>query len=250
MSVQEAAIRENFERVQERMQRAAQRCGRDPSGLRLVVVTKTQPVEIVAAVVRAGAIYLGENYADEAAPKISALAESMPGAGAAWHMIGHVQSRKARLVCQHFQYVHSLDSLKLANRLEAGAAELGRILPVLLECNTSGETSKFGWPAWDESRWEELLLEFETIARLPHLQLRGLMTIGPLLEDAGLARPYYRRLRLLQAYLRRQMPHVSWDELSMGMSNDFETAIEEGATWVRVGRSILGPRQALHNKNV
>ena len=157
-------------------------------------------------------------------------------------MIGHVQSRKADLIAEHYHWVHSLDSLKLAQRLDRCAAELGRTIPVLLECNTSGEQSKFGWPAWQEQRWPDLLPEVSQIVALPNLQVRGLMTMAPFLPEMEEARPYFRRLCQLQAFLASQLPQVAWDELSMGMSADFMVAIQEGATIVRVGTAIMGSR--------
>jgi pyridoxal phosphate enzyme (YggS family) len=159
-----------------------------------------------------------------------------------WHMIGHVQSRKARDVCVHFDWVHSVDSLKLARRLERFSAEQESNLPILLECNVSGEESKFGFPAWEERQWGELLPEFEQIAKLPHLDLRGLMTIAPYLPEAEPARPFFRRLRRLQGYLLEEGIPGMWKELSMGMSGDFEVAIQEGSTMIRVGTAIFGER--------
>lgn len=234
----EQVIKFNYERVLDRIARAAKLAGRDPDSVRLMVVTKGQPLEKVNAVVDAGARILGENYAEEALPKIQALL----GAGISWHMIGHVQSRKAKLVCEYFDYVHSLDRVKLARRLERFATEQGRQLPVLLEFNLSGEATKSGWPVWEESRWAEVLAEIEQVLACPHLKVRGLMTIPPLSNDPEASRPYFRRLRELRDDLARLFPQVSWSELSMGMSADFEVAIAEGATFVRLGRAILGPR--------
>jgi hypothetical protein len=233
-------IRENYLEVLARIAKAAQRAGREPADIRLVVVTKSHPVEAAWAAAVAGAQHLGENYAEEGAGK---QAERTWPAGITWHMIGHVQSRKAGLVCAHYGYLHSLDSLKLANRLERCAEERGQRLPVLLECNVSGESTKSGWPAWNLADWPALLLELRQIVTLPHLQVRGLMTMAPFLPEPEQARPYFRRLRQLQAFLRQELPQVDWAELSMGMSADFEAAIEEGATWVRVGQAILGPRE-------
>lgn len=225
--------------VQGRIVQAAQTAGRDPASVRLLVVTKTHAPDVVRASVQAGARFLGENYVEEAVQKMQALPDL---AGVEWHMIGHAQSRKAELVAHHFAYLHSLDSLKLAARLDRFAGEAGRVLPVLLECNVSGETSKFGYPAWDEANWNSRLPEFSQIAALPNLSLRGLMTMAPFLPDAEQARPYFQRLRGLRDFLRQRLPQVSWNELSMGMSADFEVAVQEGATWVRVGQAILGAR--------
>lgn len=231
-------IRQNLTRVQAQIAESARRAGRNPESVRLVVVTKTHPVETVRAAVEAGAAILGENYAEEAVAKMQAVDRM----DVEWHMIGHVQSRKARLVAENFALMHSLDSLKLARRLDNFAAEAGRVLPVLLEFNVGGEPSKSGWGAGDESRWGELLPEVEEILSLGQLETRGLMTMPPLGEQAEASRAYFVRLRRLRDFLGRHFPQSAWDELSMGTSLDFTVAIEEGATLVRVGTSILGPR--------
>jgi PLP dependent protein len=235
----EEQIYSRLQSVLERVEAAASRVGRSPADVRLVVVTKTHPVDLVRAVLQAGALHLGENYAEEAVSKKLEL-DNVPGV--AWHMIGHIQSRKAALVAEHFDWVHSLDSLKLANRLNRFADERGRRIPVLLECNVSGEESKFGWPAWREAEWGTLLEPFAQLQELHALEIRGLMTMAPFLPDPEQARPYFRRLKRLQGYLADCMPGVDWTELSMGMSADYEVAIEEGATWVRIGTAITGPR--------
>jgi pyridoxal phosphate enzyme (YggS family) len=157
-------------------------------------------------------------------------------------MIGHVQSRKADLVAVHFSMLHSLDSVKLGGRLNRYCEEAGRTLPVLLEINVSGEESKFGFSGWDEHHWKELRPVIEQIMTFPHLNLRGLMTMPPFYENPEQTRPYFQRLRHLQAYLKDRFPQITWTELSMGTSVDFIAAIEEGATYVRVGQAILGPR--------
>ncbi len=234
-----AAVGENFRRVCEQIAQAARQAGRQPSEVRLVVVTKGHPVEAVFAAIEAGIHIFGENYPEEGVAKMQALSgeENLE-----WHMVGHVQSRKARLTAEYYHWVHSVDSLKLAERLNRSAAEIGRSLPILLECNVSGETSKFGWPAWNESGWESLVEPFRQILALEHLKVRGLMTIPPFFEEADRARPFFRRLRRLRDFLTEALPQASWEELSMGMSNDFVVAIQEGATMVRIGTAILGPR--------
>lgn len=244
-AVKEDLIRERYYQALERIEKTARRAGRDPSEVRLVVVTKGHPVHHVQAVIEAGAKILGENYAEEAVEKIDGLSrEYPPGVLVEWHMIGHVQSRKAKLVSEHFSYLHSLDSVKLAHRLDRFSGDAGRKLPVLLECNVSGEASKYGLPAFDEREWDHLLPQIEEILALPHLQVRGLMTMAPFLPAAEDARPYFRRLRQLLEYLRAKFPGADWQELSMGMSADFEPAIEEGATLVRIGTAIMGERPA------
>ena len=253
-------IRERYEKVTRRIRDVARSSGRDPDTVRLVVVTKLQPVEIVHEAIAAGARYLGENYADEAVAKKFSLQLQLPDyprtsekkadvqnhskqqTGVQWHIIGHVQSRKARLVCEHFDYLHSLDSLKLAERLDTICTEIGRVLPVLLEINVSGEESKSGWPAWDEAHWIDLLADLHIIVELPHLRVEGLMTMPPFFENPEDARPFFIRMRKLQEFLARHISQANWQELSMGMSSDYEVAVQEGATWVRIGQAILGPR--------
>lgn len=235
-----SAIRTRLDDTQEKIVRAAQSVGRNPAAVRLVVVTKTHPVENVQAAIAAGARYLGENYAEEAVAKIEQIGREH----AEWHMIGHVQSRKADLVAGYFDLMHSLDSLKLANRLSRFSAEAGRTLPVLLEVNVSGEDSKFGYPAWEPGQWPILGAEIAQIAALPGLRVCGLMTMPPFAEQAEESRPFFVRMRRLQEYLIKQLPAISWEQLSMGTSVDFSVAVEEGATLVRVGTAIMGQRPA------
>jgi len=233
------AIRSRYQSIRAQIEAAARRIGREPDAVRLVVVTKTHPVETVRAAVEAGIRDLGENYAEEAVEKIRAVGTVE---GLRWHMIGHVQGRKADLVAGHFDFMHSLDSLKLANRLERFAAEAGRRLPVLLECNVGGEASKFGYPASTPPELESLYREIEQVVLLPHLQIRGLMTMPPLYDDPEQTRPFFVKLRELRNFLAERFPAIAWDELSMGTSADFVAAVEEGATLVRVGTAILGSR--------
>ncbi|NPV85051.1 MAG: YggS family pyridoxal phosphate-dependent enzyme [Anaerolineae bacterium] len=232
-------IKENLQYIYGRMERSLQASGRPPDAARLVVVTKSQPLDVVEAAILAGARHLGENYPEEALGKIRALEQY---AEVSWHMIGHVQSRKARIVAENFSVLHSLDSLHLAEKLERCLAETDKSLPVLLECNVSGEESKFGFAAWDETKWEELTEIVSGILSHQHLEIRGLMTMPPLFEDPEKARPYFIKLRRLQEFLAKKFAEICWDELSMGTSIDFEIAIAEGATLVRVGQAILGPR--------
>ncbi len=239
------AILTNYQHVRERIDRAAQSVGRDPRSIKLVVVTKGHSAAAVHSAIAAGLRVFGENYAEEGLEKMRSCSEAT---GLEWHMIGHVQSRKARMVAEHYDWVHSLDSLKLALRLDRFAGEFGRQLPVMLECNVSGEESKFGWPAWNEDAWENLLVEFSQILELPNLDVRGLMTMAPFLPDPEQTRPYMRRLKNLQSFLASSFSQASWQELSMGMSDDFEVAIQEGATIVRVGTAIMGPRPEPKNQ--
>ena len=232
-------IRERYGRVLDAIAESARKAGREPRTVRLVVVTKMQPPEVVKAAIEAGAQILGENYAAEGANKIAMLGQQ---SGVEWHMIGHVQSRKAALVAQHFDLVHSLDSLRLAERLNRSAEQAGRTLPVLLEFNVSGEQSKQGWAAPDEAHWTELLPDITSVAALTNVKVRGLMTMPPLSNDPEAGRRYFQKLRRLRDLLSQRVPQAEWGELSMGTSADFAVAVEEGATLVRVGQAILGPR--------
>jgi pyridoxal phosphate enzyme (YggS family) len=241
-----SSIRERYLQTLEAVEAAARRAGRRPESARVVVVTKSQPLEVLRAAIQAGAKMLGENYAEEAVQKIMELksqtAAGTPHFAVEWHMIGHVQSRKAQLVAEHFALFHSLDSLKLAGRMDRLAAGMGRILPVLLEFNVADEPGKYGWAAADETRWPDLLRDAGAIAALPNLKVRGLMTMPPLSAAPEAARPYFQRLRRLRDFLAERAPQAEWTELSMGTSSDYAVAVEEGATLVRVGQAILGPR--------
>jgi len=234
------SIRERYEYTLGQIANAARKSNRDPNEIRLVVVTKSQPVEIAQAAIEAGARILGENYPEEGVTKIQSIA---PQSGVEWHMIGHVQSRKARLVADHFALLHSLDSLKLAHRLNRFASESNRALPVLLEFNVGGEESKSGWDASDESNWNALLPELADLLDLPNLRVHGLMTMPPLETDPEDSRRFFLRLRLLRDHLATQFPQADWRELSMGTSADYAVAVEEGATLVRVGTAIVGARK-------
>ena len=239
-----ASIRENYQRVLDQIAEAARRSGRDAAEIRLVVVTKTQPLDVVASALEAGVRIFGENYPEEGVTKIQSLPAQ---SGVEWHMIGHVQSRKARLVADHFALLHSLDSLKLARRLDRFAAEANRILPVLLELNVGGEESKSGWDVSDDRHWKLIQTEIDELLHLPHLRLQGLMTMPPLGTEPEESRRFFQRLRMLRDELANQFPQTDWHELSMGTSTDFQVAVEEGATLVRVGTAIVGARQYKHS---
>ena len=232
-------IQERYQKIQAQIIDSARSAGRDSESIKLVVVTKKQPLSVVESTIAAGVKILGENYPEEAVQKQKMLGEKNK---VEWHMIGHVQSRKARLVAENFALLHSLDSLKLARRLDRFSEECGRKLPLLLEFNVGGESSKHGWDASDESRWDDLLPDVEAILALENLEIRGLMTMPPFFQDAELARPYFRQLRRLRDYFSARYPLVKWEQLSMGTSGDFHIAIEEGATFVRVGQAIVGSR--------
>jgi pyridoxal phosphate enzyme (YggS family) len=217
-------IADNVARVRERLARAAQRAGRRVDDVLLIGVSKTVDVERIRAAVSAGITALGENRVQEAKAKIAAL-----GRPAAWHLIGHLQTNKVKDALELFDLVHSLDRLELARELERRAAGHGRVVEALLQVNVAAEASKGG--VGPDAVAEAL----DVMGKLAHIRVRGLMTIPPEVERPDESRPWFRRLRELAE--RHGLP-----ELSMGMSGDFEVAVEEGATMVRVGTAIFGPR--------
>jgi PLP dependent protein len=234
-------IADNIADVRARIALTCQRAGRDPQDVTLIAVTKTRPVSDIHAAIAAGLHDFGENRAEEAVDKIDALrAEAIH-----WHMIGHIQSRKVRLIVPHYALVHSLDSFKLAEKLDRLAGDSGQRLDVLLEINISGEASKAGFNA---NQWERdtvvraaLFAVAHDIDRLPSLAVSGLMTIAPFTDDESIVRPVFAGLRKLREALESQLGHAL-PHLSMGMTDDYPIAIEEGATLVRIGRAIFGER--------
>ncbi|MGC8809586.1 MAG: YggS family pyridoxal phosphate-dependent enzyme [bacterium] len=225
-------IADNLKKVQERMEAAARRAGRNLEEIRLVAVSKTVPPDRVLEGIQAGIKILGENYVQEAKKKIEAL-----GREVAWHFIGHLQTNKAKIAVRLFDLIHSVDSLHLAEELNKAARSEGKVLPILLEVKLSEEKSKFGVEE------DNILQLAEGISHMENLIIQGLMTMPPLFPNPEDARPYFIRLGKLREIIANQkLPRVSMAELSMGMSNDFEIAIEEGATLVRVGTAIFGPR--------
>jgi len=213
--------------VRQRVERAAERAGRSPADVTIVAVSKSFPPEAIEEAAAAGIVHVGENRVQEAATKFPGLR----GLRLTWHLVGHLQTNKAKTALELFDIIHSVDSLHLAetlsHRAQTGVAQ--RPLPVLLEVNVAGEASKFGFPPG------EVAAAAQAVARLPHLDLRGLMTIAPFVSDPETVRPVFRHLRRLRDAL-------GLAELSMGMTDDFEVAIEEGATLVRIGRAIFGER--------
>jgi pyridoxal phosphate enzyme (YggS family) len=229
-------ITENVAVVHERIARAVKRAGRRTEDIALMAVSKTNPPENIRAAYDAGLRLFGENRVQEFAGKAEALRDLHD---AEWHMIGHLQTNKTARTAELFHAVDSVDSLKLAEKLDAAARNLGRKLNVLVEINVGGETAKSG-VAPDSQDLEELL---SAAPRLEALRFRGLMTVPPFADDPERARPYFRKLRELRDTIAaRNLSAVSMDQLSMGMSHDFETAIEEGSTCVRVGTAIFGER--------
>jgi hypothetical protein len=237
-------VPEQVKAVQARIEAACRRVGRSPDDVTLIAVTKTQPIEAVLEAMSAGVMHFGENRIEEAAGKTAAV-RAVDSRPITWHMIGHVQSRKAKLVAPVCDVVHSVDSLRLAHRLSEACVSIEKQMPVFLEINISGEESKEGLPA---QRWSEAPAVRQTlwetareIAALPGLKIIGLMTMAPFYNQAEQTRPVFRGLYALRDALRDELG-LPLQHLSMGMTNDFEVAIEEGATMVRVGRAIFGER--------
>jgi PLP dependent protein len=231
------SVAENIAGIQERIEAAARRSGRNSQDIILMAVSKTQPTEKIREAFSAGLRVFGENRVQEFAGKAAALRDL---GEAQWHMIGHLQTNKAGKTTELFHAVDSVDSLKLAEKLNAAAQALGKTLDVLIEINVGGEVAKSGIQL-NSSALEELLTAGP---RLDGLAYCGLMTVPPFTEDPEGARPYFRKLRdLRDGIVRRNLPGIRMDQLSMGMSHDFEIAIEEGSNCVRVGTAIFGTRQ-------
>ena len=229
-------VSENIARIKDRIAVAAQRAGRAPNEIALMAVTKTFPPELIREAYEAGLRLFGENRVQEFAGKASALRDLRD---AEWHMIGHLQTNKAAKAVESFAAVDSVDSLRLAQRLNSSAQQLGKKLAVLIEINVGGEAAKSGI-APGSRELDELL---QGAAELEHLEFRGLMTIPPFTDDPQLARPYFQKLRQLRDDIAaRRLPGVNMSVLSIGMSHDFEVAIEEGSTCVRLGTAIFGER--------
>jgi PLP dependent protein len=232
-------IRMNYEHVLDEIELARRRGKNSASEVNLVVVTKSQTVETIQAAYVAGARIFGENYPEQAEPKIMAMEGFQE---IQWHMIGHLQSRKAPIIVQHFDMLQSLDNLELAQKLNGRLSLVNRKLPILLEVNIAGELSKSGFDAQVPERWQGLVSQFTEISKLSNLEVKGLMTMPPIYEDGELSRIHFKQLRELQKFLRIKIPSACWDELSMGTSFDYQVAVEEGATYVRVGTAIVGAR--------
>jgi pyridoxal phosphate enzyme (YggS family) len=231
------SIAANISVVKDRITSAASRSGRNAGDIALMAVTKTQAAERIREAYDAGQRLFGENRVQEFAARAGALQDLL---NAEWHMIGHLQTNKVTRTAELFSAVDSVDSLKLAEKMDAAARQLGRKLDVLIEINVGGESAKSG-VAPDSATLEELLL---AAPRLQALVFRGLMTVPPFTDDPEDARPYFRKLRELRdAIAARKLPAVAMSQLSMGMSHDFEVAIEEGSTCVRVGTAIFGERR-------
>jgi pyridoxal phosphate enzyme (YggS family) len=229
-------IAENIADIQSRITDSAKRAGRSPSDVALMAVTKTHPPERIREAYEAGLRLFGENRVQEFSGKASALADLHK---AEWHMIGHLQTNKAAKAAELFSAVDSIDSVKLAEKLDTAARALNKKLQVLIEINVGGEEAKTG-VAPDSPQLEDLL---QAAPGLEALEFRGLMTVPPFTEDPAGARPYFRKLRALRDQIAaRKLPAISTEVLSIGMSHDFAVAIEEGSTCIRIGTAIFGER--------
>jgi PLP dependent protein len=227
-------VADNLQRIREQIAETARRCGRSAWDIGLVAVTKTFPPAIIEEAIAAGQRAFGENRVQEAEAKIGALTRP---AGIEWHLIGHLQTNKAKLAAELFDIVHSVDSEKVARKLSEAATAMGKTLPVLVQVDLGEEETKFG-----AARGSVALL-VEAVSNLPGLNLDGLMTLPPFFDDPEQARPFFRELRQTRDRLTAERPGcLGRGHLSMGMSHDFEVAIEEGATLVRIGTAIFGDR--------
>jgi hypothetical protein len=229
------SIAENLKIIQEKIISAAQRSGRPPNSVKLVAVSKTKPTEAVKAALEAGQQIFGENYVQEFLDKAQQLPETVE-----WHFIGSLQSNKVKYLAGLTRLIHSVDRLSLAQEIDRQWGKIDKVCDILLQVNISGETTKSG------TTTDDLFQLAREVALLPHLRVRGLMTMPPFFDEPERARPYFRELKRLSGLLAAEkIPGITMEELSMGMSGDFEVAIEEGATLVRIGSAIFGERYYL-----
>ena len=225
-------LKDNFDSVEKKVTEACKRAGRDRSEVTLIAVSKTKPVDMLREVYDAGARDFGENKVQEICEKYDQLPSDIK-----WHMIGHLQRNKVRQVIDKAAMIHSVDSYRLAQEISVQAQKKGLTIPILIEVNIAGEESKFGISA------EDTIQLVEEISMLPNLKIMGLMTIAPYVVDAEENRLYFRQIKQLSVDIKnKNIDNVTMDVLSMGMTGDYEVAIEEGATMVRVGTGIFGAR--------
>jgi len=225
------SLRENLERIREKIRVKSELVGRDPREITLVVVTKTVKADRIEEAIAAGVNIIGESRVQEAKEKYEKVKSRI-----IWHLVGHLQSNKAKDAVKIFDLIHSVDSAKLAKEIDKQARKAGKIQKILVEVNVSGEESKYGLGP------EEVITFLQEVSRLPDIKVKGLMTMAPLYENPEDCRPYFRKLKeLVEEVKAENIKNVEMTYLSMGMSNDFEVAIEEGSNMVRIGRAIFGP---------
>lgn len=226
-------IKENLDTVKSRMEKASQTCGREVTEVKLIAVSKTKPLAALEEAYRYGCRDFGENKVQELVNKYEALPKDIR-----WHMIGHLQRNKVKYIVDKVFLIHSVDSLRLAQEIEKEAAKKNITVDILVEVNVAGEESKFGTTV------EEARSLVEEIAKLPHVRVKGLMTIAPYVEDSEENRPYFEKLKQIYVdIIHKNIDNVFMEELSMGMTGDYEVAITEGATYIRVGTGIFGERE-------
>jgi pyridoxal phosphate enzyme (YggS family) len=231
-------IKERIENIQDRIDHAAQETGRNSAEIELIAVTKEKSAAIIKILLDNGISKIGESYLKEALFKIDLLKDYQLD----WIMIGNIQSGKELQIARNFSEIHSIGRLRTAKEMNRRARQIERVLPVYLEFNVSGEGTKHGWEAWNEDLWENLLPEIEKITNFQNLKIKGLMTMAPYSINPEDSRPYFARLRKLGNYLQSIFLENNFSGLSMGMSGDFEVAIEEGSTVLRIGSALVGSR--------
>ena len=223
-------IKNNLEIINEKIKKAALKANRNPEEIKLVAVTKTATTEQIEEAINAGVKIIGENRVQDAKEKFQILTADIE-----WHLIGHLQTNKAKYAVEIFNCIHSVDSIKLAQEIDKRSKQFGKIMDVLVEVNVSGEETKYG------IKPEEVESFLKEISQFPRIWVRGLMTIAPMVKDKEETRPYFRKLRELSKEIKsKNIKNIKMDYLSMGMTEDFDIAIEEGANMVRVGRGIFG----------
>jgi pyridoxal phosphate enzyme (YggS family) len=241
------SIADNLHDVQLKIATACAKVNRDPATVTLVAVSKKKPIEDILEAIDAGQQHFGENRVEESEDKIPKVAAQVDKP-ITWHMIGHIQSRKTKSTLPLFDILHSVDSVKLANKISRVAGAMNRSVKVFLECNVSGEEAKYGFNGYnwqhDNQVKDQLWRDIQTIVELPNIEVNGLMTMAPYVAEESVVRPIFANLFALRESLEQSFD-IALPELSMGMTNDYEIAIEEGATIVRVGRAIFGERNYL-----
>lgn len=226
-------IKDNLERIEQQITQTAVSCGRNPEDIQLIAVSKKKSSDMIQQAALAGAVHFGENYIQEAVQKVEKISDDR----LMWHFIGHLQSNKARFAVKHFEYIHTVDTIKLAREISKQAKKIDKVQKVLIQVNIGEESSKSGTQA------EDTLDLAKEMQHLENISVQGLMCMPPWFTDPEDARPYFQKLVAIKDTIAaRQMETVSMTHLSMGMSNDFKVAIEEGATFIRVGTSIFGER--------
>jgi len=242
MEIKKTQISQNYQEFLEKISICASKANRSASQIKLIVVTKNQPTENIIEVIQAGAKYIGENYPEETIKKWN-LIDNVYKDPVEIHLIGHLQSRKIQLILNRFNAFHALDSIRLAEKINSRITqEKLKPLPIFLQFNVSGENEKYGWLADEEKNWSNLCNDFERLLEMKGLNLLGLMTMPPFVINSEDNRKYFERLHRLRDFFIKRYPEIDLPELSMGTSQDYEAAILEGATYLRIGTMIMGNR--------